>query len=168
MDKFSKADDTKKLHKKEQLQKIVFPETTDLKPPSQPDKTKGASRKSKSTQDNTSTKQNPSYSEHVDALISDSPTPKSKCSANKGARISKPPRTPPIKKPPMIYIDEMPLFMHQYIDNIVDMDTDGNCGYRAVAGLLGKGEENHTLILRALILELTLHRDIYDRLNEKQ
>src|SRR3954464_1398594 len=43
-------------------------------------------------------------------------TPKSKCSGNKGARISKPPRTPPIKKSPIVYIDEMPLFMPKYID----------------------------------------------------
>src|SRR4051812_4069210 len=40
------------------------------------------------------------------------------------------------------------------------------CGYRTVAGLLGKGEENHTLIRRELILELISHRDIYVRLYE--
>ncbi|XP_058778673.1 protein FAR1-RELATED SEQUENCE 3-like [Vicia villosa] len=146
MDKIYKADDTMKLHIKEQFRKIAFPETTDLKPPYQPLKTKGAPKTPKSSQDDTSTKRDPSYCEHVDALILDSPTPKSKCSGNKRARISKPPRTPPIKKPLMIYIDEMPLFMHKYIDNIVHVGSDGNYGYRAVAGLLGKGEDNHTLI----------------------
>ncbi|XP_058776317.1 uncharacterized protein LOC131650630 [Vicia villosa] len=143
-------------------------ETTDLKPPSQPVKTKGAPKEPKSTQEDTSTKRSHSYFEHVDALILDSPTPKSKSSANKGARISKLPRTPPIKKSPMIYIDEMPLFMHKYIDNIVEVGTDGNCGNRVVSGLLEKGEENHTLIQRALISELTSHRDIYSRLYENQ
>ncbi|XP_058757511.1 uncharacterized protein LOC131630788 [Vicia villosa] len=97
--------------------------------------TKGAPKKPKTTQDETSTKRDPSYIEHVDALIPDSLTPKSKGSANKGA---------------------------------LDVGTEGNYGYRAVAGLLGKGEENHTLIRRALISELTLHRDIYGRLYEKQ
>src|SRR3954468_10705608 len=111
IEKFAKADDTTKMHIKEQLRKIAFPETTDLKPPSQPVKTKGAPKKSKITQDDTSTKRSPSYFEHVDALFPDSPTPKSKCSGNKGARISKPPHTPPIKKSLVIYIDEMPLFM---------------------------------------------------------
>jgi len=67
MEKFAKADDTTKMHIKEQLRKIAFPETTDLKPPSQPVKTKGAPKKSKITQDDTSTKRSPSYFEHVDA-----------------------------------------------------------------------------------------------------
>src|SRR3954470_22034962 len=56
MEKFTKADDTTKMHIKEQLRKIAFPETTDLKPPSQPIKKKGAPKKSKITQDDTSTK----------------------------------------------------------------------------------------------------------------
>ncbi|XP_058768469.1 uncharacterized protein LOC131642216 [Vicia villosa] len=110
----------------------------------------------------------PSYFEHVDALIPDSPTPKSKCSINKGTRISKPPRTPLIKKPLMIYIDEMPLFMHKYIDGMVDVGTNGDCGNRVIAGLLGRGEENHTLIRRTLISESNSHRNIYGRLYEKQ
>src|SRR3954464_5591362 len=150
------------MHIKKQLQKIAFPETIDLKPPSQPIKTKGAPKKSKITQDDTSTKRSPSYFEHVDASFSEiHETPKSTCSGNKGARISKPPRTPPIKKSPIVYIDEMPLFMHKYIDNIVDVGGNENCGNQAVAGLLGKGEENHTLIRRELLSELTSHRDIY-------
>src|SRR4051812_30407344 len=155
MEKFAKADDTTKMHIKEQLREIAFPETTDLKPPSQPVKTKGAPKKSKNTQEDTSTKRSPSYFEHVDALFPNSPTPKSKGSGNKGAHISKPPRTPPIKKSPVIYIDEMPRFMHKYIDNIIDVGGDDNCGYRAVACLLGKGEENHILVRRKLLSELT-------------
>src|SRR4051812_1550452 len=169
MEKFAKADDTTKLHIKEQLRKIAFPETTDLKPPSQPIKTKGAPKKSKITQDDNSTKRAPSYFEHVDSSLPEiQETPKPKCSGNKGARISKPPRTPPIKKSPIVYIDEMPLFMHKYIDNIVDVGGDGNCGYRTVAVLLGKGENNHTLVRRELIAELTSYRDIYGRLYENQ
>ncbi|XP_058768632.1 uncharacterized protein LOC131642400 [Vicia villosa] len=48
------------------------------------------------------------------------------------------------------------------------MGIDGNCGYRAVADFLGKGEEYHPLIRRTLISELTLHRDIYGRRYENQ
>src|SRR3954471_1428630 len=160
---------TPKMHIKEQLRKIAFPETTDLKPPSQLVKMKGAPKKSKITQDDTSIKRSPSYFEHVDASFSKiHETPKSTCSGNKGARISKPPRTPPIKKSPIVYIDEMPLFMHKYIDYIVGVGGDDNCGYRAVAGLFGKGENNHTLVRRELIAELTSYRDIYGRLYENQ
>src|SRR4051812_2758165 len=88
LEKFAKADYTTKIHIKEQLRKIAFPETTNLKPPSQPVKTKSAPKKSKITQDDTSTKRSPSYFEHFDASLPEiHETPKSKCSGNKGARI---------------------------------------------------------------------------------
>ncbi|XP_058776948.1 uncharacterized protein LOC131651297 [Vicia villosa] len=51
-------------------------------------------------------------------------------------------------------------------ENMVDVGTDGNCGYRVVANLLGKGEWNHTLVRRTLILELTMHRELYTRIYE--
>ena len=49
INRFSKFVDSMKLHIRELLKKIAFPETTDLKPPSQPVKTKGASKKAKSS-----------------------------------------------------------------------------------------------------------------------
>lgn len=45
--------------------KIAYPETTDLKPPSQSVKTKGAPKKVKHTLSDNSTVQTPSYFEHV-------------------------------------------------------------------------------------------------------
>lgn len=66
-----------KLQINEQLQKIIYPKTTYLKPPSQPVKTKGAPKKVKPTQDDNSTKQSTSYFEHIDSYFQDSPTPKS-------------------------------------------------------------------------------------------
>src|SRR4051812_43164096 len=44
-EKFSKADDNMKLHIKEQLWNIGYPKITDMKPLSQPIKTKGAPKK---------------------------------------------------------------------------------------------------------------------------
>lgn len=76
-ERFLKAGDNMKHHIKEQLRKIAYPETTDLKPHSQPVKTKGAPKKVKSTQSDNSTMRYPSYFEHVDKTFSDSPTPKS-------------------------------------------------------------------------------------------
>ncbi|XP_058750193.1 uncharacterized protein LOC131623212 [Vicia villosa] len=96
-ERFSKADDNTKLYIKEQLRRIGFPETTDMKPSSQPVKTKGATKKVKSTPNDNSTTWSPSYCEHVDKLFPDSPTPKSQKSqksSNKGACLSKPPPTP--------------------------------------------------------------------------
>ncbi|XP_058740849.1 uncharacterized protein LOC131613172 [Vicia villosa] len=173
MEIFSKVDDTMKLHIKEQLRRIAYPETTDLKPPSQSVKTKGAPKKVKSTQDDTSTKMTPSYHEVVDELFPDSSAPNSETSVFKRARTFKPPQTPPVVKPSampsikrtirplIIYIDEMSLFMHQHIEKIIDVGSDGNCGYRSVAALIGKGEKNYTLVRHALISELIRHKDTY-------
>ncbi|XP_058783671.1 uncharacterized protein LOC131658391 [Vicia villosa] len=76
-ERFSKVDDNIKLHIKEQLRKIGYPETTDMKPPSQPVKTKGASKKLKSTPINNSSTRSPSYCEHIDKTFPNSLTPKS-------------------------------------------------------------------------------------------
>ncbi|XP_058776233.1 uncharacterized protein LOC131650548 [Vicia villosa] len=75
-ERFSKADDNMKLYIKEKLRRIGFPETTDMKLPSQPVKTKGAPKKVKSTPNDNSTTRSPSYCEHVDKLFPNSPTPK--------------------------------------------------------------------------------------------
>lgn len=48
-ERFLKVGDNMKLHIKETLRKIAYPETTDMKPPSQPVKTKGAQNKMKLT-----------------------------------------------------------------------------------------------------------------------
>lgn len=94
VDHFSNAYDATKLYDKEQLRKVAFSETTNLKPPSQLVKTKGAPKKVKTSQDDSTTKRTSSYHEVVGELFSNSPIPKSKTSFKKGARISKPPRTP--------------------------------------------------------------------------
>ncbi|XP_050876500.1 uncharacterized protein LOC127080214 [Lathyrus oleraceus] len=73
---FLKVDDNIKLHIKEQLRKLAYPEITD-KPPSQPVKIKGAPKKVKSTPSGNSMMRSPSYFEHVDKLFPDSPTPES-------------------------------------------------------------------------------------------
>ncbi|XP_050895711.1 uncharacterized protein LOC127102382 [Lathyrus oleraceus] len=155
-----------KLHIKEQLRKISYLETTDMKPPSQPIKTKGAQNKMKPTLKENSTTRPPSYFEHVYKVFSDSPTLKSQRSVVKGDRINKPPLTPP--PPKIIFIDEMLVFMHKYIERIVNVAGDGNCGYRAVSSLLGKGEDNHTLVRHQLIQELRTHKESYTRFYGKR
>ncbi|XP_058727221.1 uncharacterized protein LOC131598655 [Vicia villosa] len=163
-----------KLCFKEQLRRIGFSETTDMKPSSQPVKTKGAPKKVRSTPNDNSTIQSPSYYEHVDKLFLDSPTPKSQKSqksSNKGAHLRKLPPTPipsqvpqvstPIQveevqiAPKIPLIDEMQIFIYKYIDQIVNVVGDGNCGFRAVSALLGKEEDSHELVCHDLIDELT-------------
>ncbi|XP_050918616.1 uncharacterized protein LOC127136054 [Lathyrus oleraceus] len=145
---------------------IAYLETTDLKPPSQPTKTKGDPKTLKPTLSDTSTVQSHSFFEHVKNVFSNSPTPKYQKSVFKGARISKP---PPLPSPPKIlFIDEMPLFMHKYIEWIVNVKGDDNYGYRAVSNLLGKGEDNQTLVHHQLIQELMTHKESYTQLYRKK
>ena len=51
-------------------------------------------------------------------------------------------------------LDQFHPNMHQYITNIVDVKADGNCGYRAIAALLGMGEESWSLVRNHLLKEL--------------
>ncbi|XP_058741621.1 uncharacterized protein LOC131614007 [Vicia villosa] len=148
-----------------------------MKTHSQPAKTKGTPKKFKPTPIDNSTTRAPSYCEHVDELFPDSLTSKSQkfqTSSNKGAHRSKPPPTPIPSKFPIIeempippkipFIKEMSVFMHRYIKRIDNVTGDGDYGYPAVSGLLGNGEDSHTLVCYQLIQELKTHKDSYTQL----
>ncbi|MCI03866.1 OTU-like cysteine protease, partial [Trifolium medium] len=72
----------------------------------------------------------------------------------------------PTPNPPkeILYIDQMPLFMHPYIDDIIDVDGDGYCGYRVVVVDQNKGEDDYNLIRIVMIRELNLNRNRYKSL----
>ncbi|KAL5148430.1 hypothetical protein HKD37_13G035474 [Glycine soja] len=48
-----------------------------------------------------------------------------------------------------------------FIDNIVDVKADGNCGYRLIAALLGMGEDSWSLVRNHLLKELAKWSDDY-------
>ncbi|XP_028109335.1 uncharacterized protein LOC114308047 [Camellia sinensis] len=48
-----------------------------------------------------------------------------------------------------------------FIKLMKDVDGDGNYGFRAIAGLLGLGENDWVQVRRDLLLELNNHRDEY-------
>ncbi|KAH1234534.1 hypothetical protein GmHk_09G026716 [Glycine max] len=50
------------------------------------------------------------------------------------------------------------------IVNIVDVEADGNCGYRSVAGLLGMGEDSWSLVRTHLLIELDKFSEDYIKL----
>ncbi|KAH1212497.1 hypothetical protein GmHk_14G040684 [Glycine max] len=54
--------------------------------------------------------------------------------------------------------------MHDFIDKIVDVKADGNCGYRSVAGLLGMGEDFWSVVRYHLLKELGNFSEDYTRL----
>ena len=64
----------------------------------------------------------------------------------------------------MPMLDQFQPFIHDFIDNIVDVKADGNCGYRSVASLLGMGENSWSLVRTHLLKELGKFSDEYMKL----
>ncbi|XP_073220740.1 uncharacterized protein [Cicer arietinum] len=54
-----------------------------------------------------------------------------------------------------------PTLIHPYIEEIIDVVADGNCGFRAIAALLGWTEESWPLVRTQLDKEIRLHQDLY-------
>ena len=107
-------------------------------PPPAKVNTKGAPKKSMKRNPR-STKRDPSYLEYVDALHSQQ-------NSNSSVRRSSSSSDQPNPRRMMSMLDQFQPFIHDIIDNIVDVEADGNCGYRVVAGLLGMGEDSWSLV----------------------
>ena len=58
-------------------------------------------------------------------------------------------------------LDQFHLCIHDFIENIVDVKADGNCGYRAIAALLGMSEDSWSLVRNHLLKELVQWPDKY-------
>jgi hypothetical protein len=57
----------------------------------------------------------------------------------------------------------MSKFMVPFIENMVDVIGDGNCGFRAITEFLGLTEESHIMVCRNLIQEVKDHTNDYVR-----
>ncbi|KAH1225320.1 hypothetical protein GmHk_11G032250 [Glycine max] len=86
-----------------------------------------------------STKRDLSYWKYVDILHfvqnSNSSDKRSASSSDQG-----------IPRKTMPKLDQFHLCIHDYIENIVDVKADGNCGYYAITALLGMGEDSWSLV----------------------
>jgi len=58
-------------------------------------------------------------------------------------------------------LDQFPVEIHPYIVDVVDVKADGHCGYRAIAALLGMGEDSWALVCMDLHEELCQWRQEY-------
>ncbi|XP_073223516.1 uncharacterized protein [Cicer arietinum] len=54
----------------------------------------------------------------------------------------------------ILFKDWLSIEIHKFIDDIIDVGDDGNCGYRAVAALLGMGENCSVFICQQCVVEL--------------
>ncbi|KAL5131698.1 hypothetical protein HKD37_12G034518 [Glycine soja] len=64
----------------------------------------------------------------------------------------------------MPMLDQFHPFMHDFIDKIVDVKADGNCGYRSVVGLLGMGQDFWPVVRNHLLKELVKFSEDYIKL----
>ena len=58
-------------------------------------------------------------------------------------------------------LDQFQPFIHDFIENIVDVKADDNCGYRAIAFLLGMSEYSWSLVRNHFLQELAKWSDEY-------
>ena len=134
---------------------IAFPTMTSLCTPLEKVQTKG-SQKTKQKRLERSTKRDPSYFEHVDKIHSMMDS----CSAQNASRVKvKSHSVIPFKVLPCL--DQFHPITHPYIVDIIDVKSDGHCGYRAIAALLGMGEESWALVRADLYKEISEWRDQY-------
>ncbi|KAH1189849.1 hypothetical protein GmHk_20G057540 [Glycine max] len=95
-----------------------------------------------------STKCDPSYWEYVDAF-------ESMQNSNSSVRRTASSFEQPNRRKMMPMLDQFQPFMHDFIDKIVDVKADGNCGYRSVACLLGMGQDSWSVVRNHLLKELS-------------
>ncbi|XP_028122753.1 uncharacterized protein LOC114319886 [Camellia sinensis] len=62
---------------------------------------------------------------------------------------------------PSAYVGDFPPMLIPFIKLMKDVAGDGNYDFRAIAGLLGLGENDLVQVRRDLLLELNNHRDEY-------
>lgn len=108
-----------------------------------------------------STKRDPSGFEHVDKDIAD----QQKASQRRQPKKEKGVKTDVKKKgkEESPYMCHFPLYQHQYVQEVVDVVADGNCGYRAVAAQVhAAGEAAWPWVRQELIQEIYEHMDLYN------
>lgn len=61
------------------------------------------------------------------------------------------------------YLHQIPSEFKHFVKDIIDVRSDGNCGYRCVAALLGYGESRWSQVRKELTEELQENQNLYDR-----
>ena len=67
----------------------------------------------------------------------------------------------PIQRRTMLMLDQFHPCIHDSIVSIIDVKTDGNCGYCAIVALLDMDEDSWSLVCNHFLKELTKWSDEY-------
>ncbi|KAH9685250.1 Endonuclease [Citrus sinensis] len=161
--RFNENDDDMKLHILQKLAEIANPHTTSLIEPEAKKNTRGRPN----SKANASTCRDPSAFEIVlSGKEICSPTvafmrPAVKVNGNKQPK-QKVYKKNSLKSNP--FVNEFPAALQSYIHHIKDVAPDGNCGFRAIADLMGFGENGWLQVRKDLLNELHLNMEHYSHL----
>ena len=148
---------------KQKLRELADPDTTSLMPPSVIVKTKGKSSSKKKYQFDNSTRRDPSYFEIVQSYHDNiTPITQSSIKIGKECKLSK--SRVNVNHRLRGYDSSFPPNIQYFIHNIVNVNSDGHCGFRAIVALLGMSEQNWGDIRLGLIEELRVFRAEYSQL----
>ncbi|XP_057424437.1 protein FAR1-RELATED SEQUENCE 5-like [Lotus japonicus] len=143
------------------VKELYCPSSSSLCPPQVKIKPKRSSKAMESkppSQQKPSLQRDPCYWEHVNNSLKPTPN-KVSCPRSKKSKKSKQSST-------SIYLDDLPSFFHQYIEKVIDVIADGNCGYRSVAALFRPdiGQDGWPLIREELLVELSENTAYYSNI----
>ncbi|KAI5439944.1 hypothetical protein KIW84_025343 [Lathyrus oleraceus] len=136
---------------------LAYPTMTTLCPPPEKIKTKGGVKKKGKKPADYDVYRDPSYHEYVDKASQSSQRQSQPSQTSKKIKLS--------KKQPQ-FIVQFPNHIRSYIEDVVNVESDGNCGFRVIASLHGYGEDGWSMVRRELGLEL-IDKDrstLYDKL----
>jgi hypothetical protein len=185
--RFQSLDIIGKRALKSKVCELAYPATTSMCAPPEKMKTKGGVKKGKSkAPKGYDVYREPSYFEHVDKEYEDSQgsskrvctqqSQPSQPSSSQKQPSQKQPYQPSSsqkqpsqkqlshKQPTKKYLEQFPKSIHPYIVDIVDVEPDGNCGFRAIASLLRYRVDGWPIVRRELDNELRNNISLYEKL----
>ncbi|XP_058726299.1 uncharacterized protein LOC131597631 [Vicia villosa] len=131
---------------KSRVCEIAYPTTTKMCPPPEKIKTKGGVKKKGKRPVGYDVYRDPSGYEYVDQSHLSS----QKSSKRLYSQLSQTSKNREFDK----YIVQFPDYIRPFIDDIVDVMDDGNCGFRAIASLHGYGTDGWSMVRRDLEKEI--------------
>lgn len=76
---------------------------------------------------------------------------------------TKPTASQPSNNPRHLYFSQFPVFLHDYIKDVVDVELDENYSFRAIVDVLGWGEKSWFLVRTQLDGEVYQHHQFYSK-----
>ncbi|KAI5409575.1 hypothetical protein KIW84_055122 [Lathyrus oleraceus] len=146
---------------KSRAYELAYPTMTPLCPPPEKLKTKEGVKKKGKKPAEYDVYRDPSYHEYVDKALQSSQSQSQPSQTSKKLKLSK--KQPQSKKH---FTLQFPNHIRSYIKDVVNVISNGNCGFRVIASLHRYGEDGWSMVRRDLGSEI-IYKDrstLYDKL----